>query len=454
MKRRIPLIACLSLSLAALHAAEPGRPLFENSWSNPQFVSRFLGTYGFDSGLNPGISAEEKALFEKLVPVIQSQPANAITQLRAAIKPTSSGALDFTLGNLLFQTGNLDEAAAAYQAALQKFPTFLRAHKNIGRLYVQQGRPRDALPHLLRCIELGGGEGDIYGLVGYCYLQDNAVSSALDAYRTALLFAPKSRDWRLGKVQCLINLGQHGEAVGLLDELISENPAEASLWLLQANAFVANGRPADAAVNLEVVRQMGQATPISLALLGDIYINANQPDLAVEAYSDLLKGQTTDMERALRAARILASRSAWAEAEVYLKRLQERLTDRLPPNDQFEVLGLLAKVALARGQNDEAASLLQQVLARDPLNGRALLLLADYYWKKNDRERAELHFVRAANVEDVRVEALIQHARLCVAHRDFAAASRLLNRAQGLQPQPHVGDFLAKVEAAARAARL
>jgi len=255
-------------------------------------------------------------------------------------------------------------------------------------------------------------------------------------------------------VQCLVQLGQHREAAGMLDELISETPADAGLWLLQANTFVANGAPADAAVNLEIVRQMGKATPTSLALLGDIYINANQPDLALSAYSDLLKGDKPDTERALRAARILTSRGAWAESEVYLKLLQDRVVSQIPESGRFALLNLLAKVALARGHNEEAARLLQQVMDKDPLNGRALMLLADYYWKKNDRERAELMFARAANVEEIRVEALVQHARMAVGYKDFAAASRLLNRAQGIKPQPHVGDFLAKVEAAARASRL
>ncbi len=453
MKITMPLAGAALLAFAPtdLIAADP---LFENSWNNPQFVARFTGSYGFDTGVNPGITQEEKALFEKLVPLIQSQPENAVTMLKAAIKPTSSAALDFTLANLLFQTRKYDAAIASYEAALRKFPNFLRAHKNLGRLHVQQGAPDKALPHLLRTLELGGVEGDIYGLIGYCYLQRGATSSALDAYRQALLFSPESRDWRLGKIQCLIQMGEHGEAVAMIDELLAQSPDDSSLWLLQANALVANNRPAEAAVNLEVTREMGKATPASLALLGDIYMNANQPDLALAAYMDLLKASPAEAERALRAARILASRAAWNEAETYLNALEGTLASSLSERDRIELLGLQAKVALARGNNDRAAELLTAALEKDPLNGRALLLLADYYWKKEDRERADLYFTRAAGVEEVRVEALVQHARMCVAYRDFETASRLLNRAQSIEPQPHVRDFLARVDAAARVNRL
>lgn len=453
---RLPLaLAAIAAAVAAQLNATAAVPTpAENSWDNPQFVARFVGTYGFDTGVNPGINQAEKAVFDKLVPLIQNQPDQAIAALKAAITPTSSAALDFTLANLYFQTRAFPEALATYQATLKKFPNFLRAHKNLGRLHVQQGDTKAALAHLLKVIELGGAEGDIYGLVGYCYLQSGAVTSALDAYRNALLLAPRSRDWRLGKIQCLINLGEHKEAAGMLDELIGEKPDDSSLWLLQANAFVASGNTSDAAVNLELVRQMGKATPTSLALLGDIYMNASQPDLALAAYRDLLKGDAIDQERALRAARILASRGAWSEADLYLKELNDRLAAKLPAAGQSEVAALLAKVALARGEDDKAATLLTKVLETDPLNGRALLLLADYHWKKNDRERADLYYTRAATVEEVRVEALVQHARMNVALKEFSAATRLLTRAQSIKPQPHVGDFLAKVEAAARATRI
>ena len=43
--------------IAALLIASPGLaqvfPLSENSWSNPEFVERFLGSYGMDTDVEP-----------------------------------------------------------------------------------------------------------------------------------------------------------------------------------------------------------------------------------------------------------------------------------------------------------------------------------------------------------------------------------------------------------------
>src|SRR5690606_30484029 len=200
----------------------------ENSWSNPAFVQRFIGSYGFDTTATPSITSEEKALFEQVAPLMQAKPLEAAAIIEAALKPESSGALDYTLGNIYFQTGDISRASKYYEQAVRKFPTFVRAYKNIGLIKIQQNDPKGALPFLLKAIETGGGDGDLYGLVGFCYLSSGKSARALSAYEMALLFAPQSRDWRLGAVQAMINLQKNREAIDMLDELITEAEGDVS----------------------------------------------------------------------------------------------------------------------------------------------------------------------------------------------------------------------------------
>ena len=49
------------------------------------------------------------------------------------------------------------------------------------------------------------------------------------------------------------------------------------------------------------------------------------------------------------------------------------------------------------------------------------------------------------------MEALIQNARMRVAMKDYSKAAELLEEAQLIQPQSYVQDYLAKVQAVARA---
>ena len=93
----------LALSFS-INAQSKTFPLSENSWSNPAFVQRFMGSYGVDTGLNPSITSEDKELFQELVPLIQADPNQAINFLRTKITRESNAALDYTMGNLFFQT--------------------------------------------------------------------------------------------------------------------------------------------------------------------------------------------------------------------------------------------------------------------------------------------------------------------------------------------------------------
>ncbi len=440
-----PLLASPALSFAQVY------PLTENTWTNPEFVSRFLGSYGFDTTVTPSITTEEKLIFEKIAPILGSNPTQAITDIKAAITPTSSAALIYTLANLHFQSNQLTEAEAAYKEAIKKFPNFLRSYKNLGIVYVQQGKYADAITMLLKTIELGGQGADVYGMLAYSYLNTGDTSSALRSYEQALFFQPNSRDWRMGKVQCLMNLNRHDDAIGMIDHLVEQFPQQKDLLMLQANAYIAKGDPKSAAATLEILRSTGGASTNALMLLGDIYLNFNQPNLALDLYKESASRQDLGADRTLRIAKRLASISAWPQLDQYIAAIDAKASAAFSEKDQLDLLNLKAQSDLAQNRTDAAAEKLAIVVQKDPLNGKALLLLADFYWKKNEIERAELNFERAEKIEADATAAMIQHARMLVSIREFKKAIPLLEKAQLIKPQTHVAQYLEKVTSASRA---
>lgn len=446
--RHLTILALVGAALPPVHAQV--YPLTDNTWTNPEFVQRFTGSYGFDTSVTPSITSEEKTLLEKIAPVIASSPAQAIRELQAALKPDSSPALIYTLANLHFQSGELDDAKQRYEEAIKRFPNFLRAYKNLGIANVHAGKYAEAIPHLLKAIQLGGQGGDTYGLLGYAYLNSSNAVAALNAYEQALFFEPDSRDWRMGRVQCLMNLNRHDEAIAVIDDLVEQFPNQRDLLLLQANAYVAKDRPEDAAATLEVLRATGGISGSALALLGDIYLNLNQAELALEIYAEALAAENFGHDRALRVARRLAAMMAWPQLDVYLSRFETTRPSELTAADSLEILNLKAQSDLAQDRVEAAAAKLATVVEQDPLNGRALLLLADYHWRKNEIERAEIYFERAARIDSVAAEALTQQARMLVSLRDFNRAVPLLEKAQLLRPQTHIAQYLERVSAAAR----
>ncbi len=220
-------------------APEPARisaPLenpLRSFWNDPQWTKRFLGSYGFNSDIEPKLTAEELIYYkEKLAPLLRADPQKAADELAAKAKPDSSALFDFMLGQIDFQSGNLTNATRHYEAALAKFPDFRRAHRNLALALARQENLAEAIPHLTRTIELGGGDGQTFGLLGFCYLSRENYLSAESAYRNAILYNPETLDWKLGLVKCLIALENFRPANALLNEMLLANPDQETLWAL------------------------------------------------------------------------------------------------------------------------------------------------------------------------------------------------------------------------------
>ena len=446
-------MALLTLGTGLVLAAAAGAvPTGDRSILNdPEWRKAFLGSYGFLSGAEPEIKGDEVAVLREVIDLMKANPRAAATMLESQVGETSSAALDFVLANLQFQNGRLEPAFASYDRALAKFPDFRRAHKNLGLLKVQKGDCQGALANLSRAVELGDRDGRNFGLIGYCYLEQENHLAAEQAYRNAVLQQPDTRDWKLGLARSLLAMDRQKEAVALFSALIDQDPQDATAWLLQANAYVGLDEPMAAAVNLEAVRMLGKADASTLALLGDIYMNAGMPDLASSAYQDAIakdeKG--TGFDTAFRAATLLARTRAWSDAAKVLGSIEKRYPKQ-GRDDELEVLTLRAKIARGQGRDAEAAKLLASVVDRDGTRGDALLELAAYHHEQGDSERALLLVERAEKLSDYEYRALLDHAQFMVSARDYRTASEQLRRALEIQREPRVERFLARVEQAVR----
>lgn len=449
----LSLLVLLVVTLLAAAASAQNQP-----WKgdlvldDPAWRKSFLGSYGFLSGAEPDVRQDELALLREVIDLMKANPTAAAAMLSQQTSEESSAALDFVLANLEFQNGRHDAAVEHYESALSKFPDFRRAHKNLGLLFVQKGDFRGAARQLTRAVELGDRDGRSYGLLGYVYLNLDNPLAAEAAYRNAVLHQPDTRDWKLGLARSLLAMEKHEEANALFAALIREDPGDSAAWMLQANALLGLDRPQEAAVNLETVRLLGKAPPSSLKLLGDIYLNAGNPELAAEAYLGVIEADEAgaQFQTVYRAAELLIRIRGHEEAAKVLQRLDARYGKGLSEEQELSVLTLKAKLARAQGREAEAAELLESIVRRDGTRGDALLELARYHQGRGDRERALLLVERAQKVESTEYDALLQHAQLRVDARDYGEAARLLRRALRIRNEPRVEQFLARVEAAHR----
>ena len=423
-------------------------------WKSAKFQKQFTQSYLAETEIEPRVTVTELKDMEEVMKLISAEDLEKAVEKLIKIKgEASSAVIDFTLANIYFQQEKYDEALALYDTAVEKFPKFRRAWKNMAMIYVRQSDFEKALPALTTVIELGGADSVTYGLLGYGYSSmDNSIS-AESAYRMAILLDPKTFDWKMGLARCFFKQARYADAISLCDVLIKESPDNVNLWLLQANAYIADGKSVKAAEIYEIVDLMGGSTADSLNMLGDIYVNQELYELAVKSYSKALDIEGAVPDRAVRSAKVLVARGAMKETGILLEKLDKVFAGKLADNLNKDVLKLRARLAVASGAAEEEVKVLEEIVKLDPLDGEALILLGQNYQRNGDNEKAIFYYERASSLEKYEADAKVRHAQLLVGQGKYNEALPLLKRAQDIKPRENVREFLVQVEKIAKTSK-
>lgn len=487
-RRSATLLALSMLALAGVAPAQapaaaresPAAGAVERVWQDPRFQREFLGTYGTDAEVEPGFSEAEKERMREILPLLEANRlAEAAEALETLIAPPADPAGDegekrrrrrsradgdaaaaleevgpavhFTLGNVYMQLERLDEARAQYEIAIEKFSSFRRAHRNLGAIHARQNRADEAIRHLTRVIELGGADGATFGLLGFAYFASGQHVAAESAYRQAMLLQPEVDQWKLGLAHSVLEQGKYGETASLTDELLAKEPANRDFWLLQANAYIGMGQPLEAAKNYEFVMRLGGDIPLAtMYTLGDVYVNQELWELAARSYARAIEQHPDQpVDEPLRRIEALATRGASEEARTLMNVVRERFGAQLVDEQRKKLLKLESRMAVAEGDGGAAVGVLEEIVALDPLDGEALILLGQH-WADEDPDRAEMYYERAENIEGHRAAALVRHAQLLVEQSRFGEAVPLLEQAQQIEPRDDVARYLEQVERVAR----
>lgn len=454
MKKNVALVTLIASSALAQSWIE--QPV--TFWKDPAFQGAFMGSYGFRAEIEPRVTAKEREVMEKILALMSDEKNQPQTHdmLLKEIKPTTSAVFDFTLANLFFQEDNLTNAVTYYTSAIEKFPTFQRAHKNLGLIHIRLGNFEQAIEPLTKSIELGTLDGMTYGLLGFAYANTEQYLSAECAYRQAVVLQPKTLDWKLGLCRCLFKQQKYNDVIALCEELSKRDPQRADYPLLKANAYLGLKQPMRAAEIYELL-DVAKKTPLSaLHTLGDIYVNEGLLDQASEVYERALQRETTpDYAKQLRNVEVLVSRSAYPAAMRLLTTLRASAEKSTALSDDLRkrMLKLEARMLAAQGGASEAQTkILEEIVRLDPLDGDALILLGQCAAASN-MEKAIFYYERAANIEAFEADAKLRHAQLLVKVGKYQDALPLLKRAHELKPREDVQRYAEQVERAARRSR-
>lgn len=392
----------------------------------------------------PEMTAEEYALYERVVDMIATSPDFALRMLEGMMddKEPPSPAFEFILGNVYYGADQVAPAEKYFRSAVTRYPTFLRAWVNLGILYYTTNRFPDAIACFSQAVVLGDREPATFGLLGYCLEKADKIVPAEMAYMQALSGDPDNTDWMEGLLRIYIQGRQFGRAESLAKDLVAARPKENRYWLTYAHVLISQSRKVDAMVVLETARRAGAAGTEELVLLGDLFAEQHLVAEALALY-DQVAGSAPERgeQKLLQAARLFlgAGRLDEAEQAVAAVLRNPSASGRIP------ALVLQADLLMARARWAEARARAEEVLAVAPLNGPALLIVGRSHAEDHDLPRAAFAFEAALRSPESAYRARLELAGIELRNRRYEQAAAHLEKALGIQESDTVRNHLVRV---------
>jgi tetratricopeptide (TPR) repeat protein len=399
---------------------------------------------GFLKEREPEITAEENALYEKIVPMLATQPALALKLLEGMVneKEQPSPAFACILGNAYYSAGEKDKAEASYRSAVKRFPTFLRAWGNLGVFYYSQEKFSEAVPCFTKAIALGDREPTTFGLLGYSLEKTENIVSAEMSYMQALAGDPGNTDWKEGLLRIYMQAKQYPRAEMLVRNLIKDQPRQVRYWLTYANVLMATNRKLEAIALLEQTVALGFADQDELGVLADLYAGEKMIPEAVATYQKIrVSIPSLGEQKLLQLAQILIADSKWQQAQDVLATLEPQLSS----NGKIAYMETKADLLAAQKKWPEARTELEALLQLAPLDGNALVGLGRAYAAQDDIPHATLVFETACQVPESTYRACIELANIEIKNRHFDKSVAYLEKALGIEKSQALEDYLTQI---------
>lgn len=207
------------------------------------------------------------------------------------------GEAHYNLGNALWAAGRLDEARQAYERAAEKLPDSSKVYNNLGGVLYDQGKFEEAIPHFERALELHDRNepARLYSSASPLMPGDAASEDArpevievnlaralaraerpreaIEHYRRALELDPSSAGAHGGLGLVLAQTGEVDEGIAELETAIALDPNYSSARLNLAGILAYQGQDELAAQHYRAVAASGdaasrEAAAAALARLG------------------------------------------------------------------------------------------------------------------------------------------------------------------------------------------
>lgn len=419
-------------------ASEPG---FQIKFARPDFVlPQFTGPY---QEREASIALEEYETAEQIRALLDAgKREEVLAELEKFYSIELSPAMLMLQAQVYFSLAMYEKAESTYVAVLKRMPQLIRAHSDLGQLYLVREQPDKARHHFARAVALGSNEARIHGQLGFLNLTLFGPYSAISSYQQAAALEPENMQWQQGLLAALSQARMFDAAQALLRDMISRKPQEPDLWLNQAALALHKEDYRQALTSLEMALALGDTDPRNLK-------TAIQLHLQLGSYDRALALLDRDMRQDLDIASIneyfswLSRLAMWDKAQQVLD-LAGKDIQKYSQDEQSLYYLHLASIRSHLGQAGPADTYYRRSLELNPANGETLLAYAAHAVKQKNYVDAELLYMRAEAVSDVEKKALLGRSQLYIQMQDYQAA---LNQLRSVyQKFPDLVDLRENIE--------
>jgi len=207
----------------------------------------------------------------------------AIQVLESATRREPGNAvLLYQLADAYRGAGRLDDAAAAYRAAITANPTLLDAYLVLAALQRDRGEMGAAVGVLSDAQKRFPNSGLVKLNLGRVYEQSGMPEEAMAAYRDGLELLPGDNGAAFNLARLYMNSDHPTEAVAVLEALVRRDPGDVEAWINLGGALDRLGRKEPSVEAFRQANRLDPGRPEPYFNLARSYMIDSRPDLAMQ----------------------------------------------------------------------------------------------------------------------------------------------------------------------------
>ncbi len=311
------------------------------------------------------------------------QPNEAGKSFRRTLDldPTHVDALK-GLGGALLALGRIDEAQRYCRQAVERAPGDPRVHNNLATVLLGLERVEEAEASARQALSLMPNFADAHNNLGNSHLVREAYAEAEGSFRKALRLAPGHAEAHNNLGITLLGLGRLDDAIASFNAAIEANADYAEAHNSLANTFRRVGYSADAEREYREALRCKPDYMNALVGLGAALIDRGDTDGALAHFDDMMQAHPDSPTARASKAWVLEIKGEFDGCYEIVR----PLIDAGPPD--AAIAALFGRIAQRYDRRDEAAGLIERMLADGDLNAGQRQLLHFALGKLYDAEDA------------------------------------------------------------------